>query len=41
MQRQIVTALVTMVRASPVLAQQGDASRGQREFRVCAACAQP
>ncbi|WP_298255597.1 cytochrome c family protein [Bradyrhizobium sp.] len=38
MKVQVVIAFVTMVLASPLLAQQGDASRGERDFRVCAPC---
>src|SRR5215472_7544656 len=32
------TVLAAIVLASPALAQQGDASRGERNFRVCAPC---
>jgi cytochrome c len=38
MKRQVTIALVTIVLTSPLLAQDGDASRGQRDFRVCAPC---
>src|SRR6266436_5973565 len=31
-------SLATIALLSPALAQQGDASRGQRDFRACAAC---
>src|SRR5713226_4362600 len=31
-------ALATIALLSPALAQQGDASRGERDFRVCAPC---
>ena len=30
--------LATIALLSPALAQQGDASRGQRDFRACVAC---
>lgn len=34
----IITALSTVAVLSPVLAEPGDAARGERDFRACAAC---
>src|SRR5438046_9585061 len=38
MSRYGVTALATIALLSPALAQNGDASRGQQDFRACAPC---
>ena len=38
MKSQTKIVLAAIVLASPALAQQGDASRGERDFRVCAPC---
>src|SRR6516165_9429787 len=38
MRSQAKLVLAAIVLASPALAQQGDASRGERDFRVCAPC---
>lgn len=38
MNRSMITALATIAFLPPVLAQQGDAARGQRDFQACAPC---
>src|SRR4030088_1997177 len=38
MKRFAIAALVTIAFLSPALAQLGDASRGQQDFRACAPC---
>src|SRR5205823_9479164 len=38
MSRYGIFALATIALLSPALAQKGDASRGQQDFRVCASC---
>ncbi len=38
MNKSMMTALATITFLSPALAQQGDATRGQRDFQACAPC---
>ena len=38
MNRSMITAFATIAFLPPVLAQQGDAARGQRDFQACAPC---
>jgi cytochrome c len=38
MSRYGIIALVTIALVSPALAEQGDVSRGQQDFRACAPC---
>src|SRR5216684_8563165 len=38
MSRHVFIALATIALLSPVRAQNGDAARGQQDFRVCAPC---
>ena len=38
MNRSMITAFATIAFMPPVLAQQGDAARGQRDFQACAPC---
>jgi len=38
MSRFVIAAFAASVSLSPAVAQQGDASRGQQDFRACAPC---